>query len=217
MTNVDVEVHEGLDQIILTAERRGMKCAILVDGEAPVDDRDATAMFAEIGDELGQYAFPAGSMLHNRLKDERREEPELVTDGGVATGTADGSGYLGSFAPPTLTRLLVLSLLIHIPLDIVLTVSAWELEGNPLVLELGPITWVSIKLGLLVATVLVWYDSTRVSPDPYPLSLVTERLPFSDSGRPYPLIAAAWMGIFVGLGLALILPNVAILLAEVLA
>lgn len=155
--------------------------------------------------------------LEPGLGEEDDDDQDLVTDGGVATGSRDESLYLNPISQRTLTRLLALALAIQIPIDLGITAIAWELESNPVVLELGLIPWVGVKLGLLVATILVWYDSRRPSPDPYPINVVTERLPFSDDGRPYPLIAAAWLGIFIGLGLGLIFPNLAILVAEVIA
>jgi hypothetical protein len=130
--------------------------------------------------------------LQARLGPDRRE---LVADGGV--DVADQSDlYLEPVSQRTLTALFGLAIFIHVPLDLAVTALAWEFETNPVVLELGLVPWSIVKLGLLVGTVFVYWDSRRESP------------------RSYPLLAAGWLGILIGLGLGLIFPNVAIVLAE---
>lgn len=81
---------------------------------------------------------------------------------------------------------LLAALALHGPLDIVLTVTYWSLESNPLVVALGLWPWVALKIVALVALVAVW-------------SVVRDHW------------LAAWSPrVLVVLGLALVAPNIVI-------
>lgn len=96
-------------------------------------------------------------------------------------------------SPTTLTKLFLIAVLLHGPLDIAMTSLAWSLESNPIVLILGFHTWLVVKILTLSVATSVWFDSRLENPEPYPVK------------------AAAWLGVLIGLGIALILPNLLLL------
>lgn len=54
-----------------------------------------------------------------------------------------------------------LAVFLHGPFDLLVTASFWELEANPLVLELGIGRWLLVKVLMLVAfavVLVVWND-----------------------------------------------------------
>jgi len=85
-------------------------------------------------------------------------------------------------------QLLAAAALLHGPVDVLLTVPAWHLEGNPVVLELGLGPTIVVKALALTALALTYRAS---EPHPY-----------------------RWLpsAILLVLGLLLILPNLPIIL-----
>jgi hypothetical protein len=82
---------------------------------------------------------------------------------------------------------------LHFPVDMILTLSAWSFETNPVVVALGPERWVFIKLLVFVAATAVVVDSTRYNP------------------RPYTKTASVWLTGLIALGLLFVVPNIVIL------
>jgi hypothetical protein len=83
----DLSVDVGPEQVIAAAERDGVRVAVLVDGECVVNHNETLDVLNDLGLELGHVAYVGSQMLENRGfdADELDEQPEIVTDGGVAT------------------------------------------------------------------------------------------------------------------------------------
>lgn len=98
-----------------------------------------------------------------------------------------------------LTVPLVLAVVVHGPFDVGLTTAAWFFESNAVVLELGVLTWIAIKLLAISVAIWLWWDAPKSNP------------------LPYTKTARTWLGVLIGFGLALTLPNLAIVLEVILA
>lgn len=98
-----------------------------------------------------------------------------------------------------LTKPLALAVAVHGPFDVGLTTAAWVFESNAVVLELGVTTWLAIKLVAISVAIWLWWDAPRRNP-----------LPYTETAR-------TWLGVLIGFGLALTLPNLAIVLEVILA
>jgi len=93
---------------------------------------------------------------------------------------------------------------LHGPLDVGLTLAAFHLEGNPLVAQLGPTAWVGVKIAALLALPVALYGVDR---EPW---LPGDRLVDEHAD----VIAAALLALTLLLGVALVIPNLAILAAR---
>jgi hypothetical protein len=58
-----------------------------------------------------------------------------------------------------MNRVLWATVILAGPVDILLTLSNWHHEGNPVVLALGPVGMVAVKVVALGALVLLWRET----------------------------------------------------------
>jgi len=82
-------------------------------------------------------------------------------------------------------------LLLHGPLDVAITLSAPQLESNPVVHALGWELWLAIKPAVLAGAVAVWYDAHRPPR--------------------YDRAARVWLAVLLAFGLVAVLGNLAVL------
>ena len=101
------------------------------------------------------------------------------------------------------TALALAVIALHGPLDVGLTLLAWHLEANPLVLELGPIAWIGVKAAALLALPVALYGVDR---DPW---LPGDRLVAGHAD----VIAAGLLALTVVLGTVLVVPNLVVIAA----
>jgi len=94
---------------------------------------------------------------------------------------------------PSVAWLPLAVLLLHGPLDVAITLSAPQLESNPVVHALGWELWLAVKPALMGATVLMWYDAHLENPDTY-IGL-----------------AKGWLVVLLALGLFAVLGNLVVL------
>lgn len=93
------------------------------------------------------------------------------------------------------TVAMLAAVLVWGPLDVAVTLAAWHLESNPLVLLLGPTGWIASKVLVIAAAVWVWY--------------------LARGWFEKDLLADAWMMSLATLGAVLVGFNVAALVADV--
>jgi hypothetical protein len=183
---VDSEPDEYLDEV--TVKRKGAAVAIGVPSNAM---RELDGF--EAGDDVRAYDRSAGGIRIVPADN----DPMLVTDGGIAIKTESRTDDLGTRdANPVLFGLFIVTIGFHIHLDILVTGLAWHLESNPVVTQLGLRNWLFIKLILLIGLFGVFIVQPRT--------------------KHQPLLIASWLGVLIGLGIALILPNIFILLSGVI-